>query len=86
MIHENQTELIARAEEVLRGLEAEEADIKLSEAVEATDRDELRTQAMLWDEMCDETESLNGPFGLNSTAFSEAMLLAPQGAEQPLGA
>ncbi len=49
MINENQSELIARAEEVLRGLKKEEEDIKMLEAVEATARLELQADAMAWE-------------------------------------
>ena len=49
MIKENQSELIARAEEVLRGLEKEEEDIKMMEAEEASARTELQADAMAWE-------------------------------------
>ncbi len=49
MIEDNQTELIARAEEVLRGLEKEEEEIKMLEAVEAAARMELQEESMDWE-------------------------------------
>jgi hypothetical protein len=57
MIEDNQTELIARAEEVLRGLEKEEEEILMLEAVEAAARTELQEEARAWEAAdCEEEE------------------------------
>ena len=58
MIEDNQTELIARAEEVLRGLEKEEEEIKMLEAVEATARMELQEEATAWEAADFETKEI----------------------------
>ena len=49
MIENNQTELIAKAEEVLRGLEKEEEEAEMQEAAEAAASTELQEVVAEWE-------------------------------------
>ncbi len=57
MIEDNQSELIARAEEVLRGLEQEEEDCRLMEAEEEWEVAVLVAEVALMNEMQENGES-----------------------------